>query len=71
MMLAFGAPGVWAQSSPVFNGPRDYPVGSSPNSVVVGDFNGDGRPDIATANSVSNDVSILLQNSDGTFQAAV
>ena len=39
--------------------------------MVIGDFNGDGRPDIATANSVSNDVSVLLQNSDGTFQAAV
>jgi hypothetical protein len=60
-----------AQSSPVFNGPRDYPVGTSPNSMVVGDFNGDGRPDIATANHGSNNISVLLQNRDGTFQAAV
>jgi hypothetical protein len=39
--------------------------------MVVGDFNGNGRPDIATANQGSNNISILLQNSDGTFQAAV
>jgi hypothetical protein len=39
--------------------------------MVVGDFNGDGRPDIATANHGSNNVSVLLQNSDGTFQTAV
>ncbi len=28
----------------IFTGPRDYVVGSFPNSVVVGDFNGDGLP---------------------------
>ncbi|MGA9977905.1 MAG: VCBS repeat-containing protein [Candidatus Sulfotelmatobacter sp.] len=59
-----------AQSTP-FNGPRDYIVGAGPQSVVVADFNGDGRPEIATANYESNNISILLQNSDGTFQAAV
>jgi hypothetical protein len=37
-----------------------YPVGSSPRSVAVGDFNGDGRLDLVTANSGSNDVSVLL-----------
>jgi hypothetical protein len=46
-------------------------VGAGPDSVVVADFNGDGRPDIATANYETNNISILLQNSDGTFQAAV
>ncbi len=60
-----------AQNSWIFSAPRDYPVGSQPQSVVVGDFNGDGRPDIATANQASNDISILPQNGDGSFQAAV
>ena len=32
---------------------------------MVGDFNGDGRPDVATANAGSNTVSVLLN--DGTF----
>jgi FG-GAP-like repeat/FG-GAP repeat len=63
-------PASGAQTIP-FNGPRDYVVGSYPQSVVVGDFNGDGRPDIATANQQSNNISVLLQNSDGTFEAAV
>jgi hypothetical protein len=60
-----------AQNSWIFSAPRDYPVGLQPESVVVGDFNGDGHPDIATANQTSNNVSILLQNSDGSFQPAV
>jgi hypothetical protein len=42
-----------------------------PESVVVADFNGDGRPDIAVANQSSNNLSVLLQNSDLTFQPAV
>jgi hypothetical protein len=44
---------------------------SYPRSVAVGDFNGDGKPDLAVANAGSNSVSVLLGNGDGTFQAAV
>jgi FG-GAP-like repeat len=47
-----------------------YPVGASPAAVVTGDFNGDGRQDLAVANSTSNNVSILKGNVNGTFQAA-
>jgi Calx-beta domain/FG-GAP-like repeat len=39
-------------------------------SVTVGDFNGDGRPDLATENYNNTD-SVLLGNGDGTFQAAL
>ena len=35
--------------------------------VAVGDFNGDGIPDLVTANSADNTVSVLLGNGDGTF----
>ena len=40
-------------------------------AIVAGDFNGDGRLDLAVANyDVSDDVSVLLGNGDGTFQPA-
>ena len=38
---------------------------------MAGDFNGDGRTDLAVANYDSNDVSVLLGNGDGTFQNQV
>ena len=53
---------------------KDYPVGINPKAVVIADFNGDGKPDIAVANSGDpeigdpGNVSILLNNGDGTFQ---
>ena len=39
--------------------------------MAVGDFNGDGKPDLVVANYDSNTVSVLLGNGDGTFQTAV
>ncbi len=44
-------------------------TGSSPRSVVVGDVNGDGIPDIIVGDFASNTVSVLLGNGNGTFQA--
>src|SRR5205085_12155532 len=38
--------------------------GSNPWSVAVGDFNRDGDPDLATANYLSNNVSVLLNECD-------
>src|SRR5438128_2058650 len=46
-------------------------AGSSPASVVAGNFNGDGKLDLAVANAGSNNVSMLLGNGDGTFKPAL
>jgi VCBS repeat protein len=43
----------------------------APYSVAVGDFNADGKLDLATANEAINKASVLLGNGDGTFQSHV
>jgi Ca2+-binding RTX toxin-like protein len=40
--------------------PAHFPVGDAPIGVVVADFNRDGRPDAAVANSRANTLSVLL-----------
>ena len=47
----------------------DFPTGWNAWGVAVGDFNGDGKPDLAVANSGSDSVSILLGTGTGTFSA--
>ncbi len=65
LLLAAAAPGAVIAGtllpSPAFE------TGSNPTSVVIADFNGDARPDLAVANTGSGDVSILLGRGDGTF----
>jgi hypothetical protein len=54
-----------------FQAAVNYPTDNGSRDLVIGDFNGDGKPDIAVANYFANDVSILLGNGDGTFQPPV
>jgi hypothetical protein len=53
---------LWNTTTPgilSFNAPVNYPVGVTPITLVAADIDGDGRQDIAVANSSENIVSIL------------
>ena len=58
-------------TTPNFAQAKNYATGESPASVAIGDVDGDGNADLAVANHVSNNVSVLLNNGNGTFAAAV
>jgi hypothetical protein len=49
----------------------NWNAGDDPYSVAVGDFDGDGRPDLAVANVDSDNVSVLRGNGSGGFAAPV
>jgi len=48
-----------------------YPSGSDCTSIVAGDFNGDGKTDLAVVNTYEETISVFLGNGDGTFQRRV
>ena len=50
---------------------QQYTTGTNAHGVSAADLNGDGRIDLAVANSGSNTVSVLLGNGNGTFTPAV
>ncbi len=55
---------------PAFVAPVNHAVGSYPSAVAVGHFNADTTLDLVVTNSSSSSVSVLLGNSNGTFQPA-
>jgi len=57
-------------SEPLFGSHVEYGAGNWPNSVAAADLNGDGRIDLAVANSEGDSVSVLLGIGDGTFGLA-
>jgi len=69
-MVVIAIPAGNAHAMP-FNTAVNYPTGFAPRSVAVGDFNRDGTPDLAVANMVSHNVSVLLGNGLGAFAPKV
>ena len=47
-----------------FNNPVALPAGAQPNGVAIGDYNNDGRPDIAM--SVFNGGNVQIHRNTGT-----
>lgn len=45
--------------------------GTKPQGVVVADFNGDGKPDIAASNFTENNIAVFLNDGSGNFGAPV
>jgi hypothetical protein len=56
--------------SGTFSGGSNPAVGSAPQSVTVGDVDGDGDLDLLAANSGSGTVSVRLNNGSGTFSGS-
>jgi uncharacterized repeat protein (TIGR01451 family) len=65
-MLAGVEPKAAAQTVS-FDAPSTFGMGGFPRSVATGDFNGDGKPDLAVANQGPDTVSILLGTGTGSF----
>jgi uncharacterized repeat protein (TIGR01451 family) len=59
-----------ATACTTFSPATNFSAGTNPFSVAIGDFNGDGKSDLAVANQFSDNVSILLGTGAGTFGAA-
>jgi len=60
-----------SNSTVAFASPTALLSGPGPRAVARGDFNRDGRVDLAVANTSGSGVSVLLGNGEGTFQTAV
>lgn len=59
-----------AGAAPVFGPRSDFAVGPEPVALVVGDLNGDGRPDLAVLNNTlvnNSGMSVLLGRGNGAF----
>jgi PKD repeat protein len=49
----------------------NYAIPAQGSGFAAADLNGDGNLDLITVNDTSNNISVLLGNADGTFQAAL
>ena len=64
------AASVTASAQIAFQAQAAFATGPDPSAIAVGDFNGDGKLDLAVAMYGNNDVYIYTGNGDGTFSYA-
>ncbi len=62
---------VGAGGGNAFGPPTNYAAGTQPQSVIAVDVNGDGYPDLVTADYAADSISVLLNNGNGTYASAV
>jgi len=60
-----------ARADGTFNAPISTASAPPSNDLAVGDFNNDGKLDVAVVGLGSNTVTVLLGNGNGTFQAPI
>ncbi len=72
LLLALSGLAAAAYAQPTFSPAVGYGTAGNSQGIATADFNGDGRPDLATANSADNTVTVLLAaGAAGTFAAPV
>src|SRR5437867_4041424 len=67
LLLSFLFPNPALAGTISFASPRVYGVGVGPWAVAAGDFSGGGGLDLAVINYLTNTISVLAGNGDGTF----
>ena len=54
-----------------FGTPVAYGASGNPHDIAIADFNGDGNPDLVTADESSNQISVFFGTASGTFGGRV
>jgi len=67
LLCVAGSPVLLSAQNVSFVTRQDFAVGAAPSAVAVGDFNGDGKSDLAVASADA--AYVRVGNGDGNFQA--
>ncbi|MCW5659194.1 MAG: VCBS repeat-containing protein [Burkholderiaceae bacterium] len=62
-------PDATVEAAPFFAAATGYPAGTASTAIAVGDFNGDGQPDLVLSHWSDASVSLMLGNGAGAFGA--